>query len=194
MPFWRLVFDTFWCLVLDLVISTLSFKYFRRAKCLIYIKLCTFHVLKKNSARLQWYSCARHKAPGPLVDNEFFCILHSRRVWITSPYYLGVFISGGVDFQVKTQCDHLPTLSYEFWIMPQPRQKKSSNETELIITCVIYLTLRYLPLRKSDRHNVHTAILYGDNISWPNCTECPDKKNVQKSTLSLQSYWHYRLF
>ena len=23
--------------------------------------------VKKNNARLQWYSCARHKAPGPLV-------------------------------------------------------------------------------------------------------------------------------
>ena len=44
-----------------------SFKYFNRAKCLIYINLCIFRV-KKNSAGLQWYSCARYKAPGPLVD------------------------------------------------------------------------------------------------------------------------------
>ena len=29
--------------------------------------MCTFRALKKNNARLQWYSCARHKAPGPLV-------------------------------------------------------------------------------------------------------------------------------
>ena len=44
----------------------LPFKYIYGAKCLIYIHLCTFHV-KENSARLQWYSCARYKAPGPLV-------------------------------------------------------------------------------------------------------------------------------
>ena len=44
----------------------LPFKYFYGAKCLIYSNLCTFHV-KENSARLQWYSCARYKAPGPLV-------------------------------------------------------------------------------------------------------------------------------
>ena len=44
-----------------------SFKYFNGAKFLIYINLCTFHV-KKNSARLQWYSCARYKTPGPLVN------------------------------------------------------------------------------------------------------------------------------
>ena len=37
-PFWRLVFEKCWCRVLD------------------------FHV-KKNSARLQWYSYARYKAP-----------------------------------------------------------------------------------------------------------------------------------
>ena len=43
-----------------------SFKYFNGAKCFIYINLCTFYV-KKNSSRLQWYSCARYKAPGPLV-------------------------------------------------------------------------------------------------------------------------------
>ena len=43
-----------------------SFKYFNGAKCLIYINLCTFHV-KKNSSRLQRYSCARYKAPGPQV-------------------------------------------------------------------------------------------------------------------------------
>ena len=48
-------------------IHIFSFKYFSDPKCLIYINLCTFDVLKKNSARLQWYSCARHKAPGPLV-------------------------------------------------------------------------------------------------------------------------------
>ena len=66
-PFWRLGFDTFWCCVLDLVIfSYFLSNIFNGAKCLIYINLCTFHV-KKNSARLQWYSCARYKAPGPLV-------------------------------------------------------------------------------------------------------------------------------
>ena len=70
-PFWCSTYS-FWhvlvsCIVLGhfhLVI--LPFKYFYGAKCLIYINLCTFHV-KENSARLQWYSCARYKAPGPLV-------------------------------------------------------------------------------------------------------------------------------
>ena len=60
------VFDTFWCSVLDLVISTYFLSNILMGQCLIYINLCTFHV-KKNSARLQWYSCARYKAPGPLV-------------------------------------------------------------------------------------------------------------------------------
>ena len=49
------------------LVHLFSFKYFNGEKCLIYINLCTFHV-KKNSARLQWYSCARYKAPGPLVQ------------------------------------------------------------------------------------------------------------------------------
>ena len=45
----------------------LPFKYFYGAKCLIYINLFTFHV-NENSARLQRYSRARYKAPGPLVS------------------------------------------------------------------------------------------------------------------------------
>ena len=65
-PFWCLVFDIFWCCVLDLVIFSTYFNHVNGAKCLIHINLCTFHV-KKNSTRLQWYSCARYKAPGPLV-------------------------------------------------------------------------------------------------------------------------------
>ena len=65
--FWRLVFDIVWCCILELVISTYFLSNILMGeKCLIYINLCTFHV-KKNSARLQWYSCARYKAPGPLV-------------------------------------------------------------------------------------------------------------------------------
>ena len=81
-PFWCLVFDMFWCCtVLDLVIST-YFNHVAGAKCLIYIKLCTESDLfpflfscilkKKNSTRLQWYSCARYKAPGPLVQKVVF--------------------------------------------------------------------------------------------------------------------------
>ena len=75
-PFWCLVFDMFWCCaVLDLVIST-YFNHVNGAKCLIHINLCTESdlfpfifscIYKKNSTRLQWYSCARYKAPGPLV-------------------------------------------------------------------------------------------------------------------------------
>ena len=73
-PLGLLFFDMFWCCtVLDLVIST-YFNPVNGAKCLIHINLCTesdlfpFHVFKKkNSTRLQWYSCARYKAPGPLV-------------------------------------------------------------------------------------------------------------------------------
>ena len=49
-------------------ILTLSFWLVYWTKCLIYINVCTFHV-KENSARLQWYSCARYKAPGPLVGS-----------------------------------------------------------------------------------------------------------------------------
>ena len=60
------VFDTFWFRVLDLVISTYFLSNILMGQCLIYINLCTFHE-KKNSTRLQWYSCARYKAPGPLV-------------------------------------------------------------------------------------------------------------------------------
>ena len=74
-PFWRLVFDTIWCCVLDLVISTYFLSnIFNGETCLIYINLCTFHV-KKNSARLQWYSCARYKAPGPLVFKRTILLL-----------------------------------------------------------------------------------------------------------------------
>ena len=66
-PFWCLVFDMFWCCALDLVIST-YLNHVNGTKCLININLCTFHVIqKKNSTRLQWYSCTRYKAPGPLV-------------------------------------------------------------------------------------------------------------------------------
>ena len=60
--FWHVLVS---CIGLGLS-NLFSFKYFNGAKCLIYINLCTFHV-KKNRARLQWYSCARYKAPGPLV-------------------------------------------------------------------------------------------------------------------------------
>ena len=67
-PFWRLVFDAFLVSCIGLSHFYLfSFKYFSGAKCSVYINLCTFRALKKNNARLQWYSCARHKAPGPLV-------------------------------------------------------------------------------------------------------------------------------
>ena len=75
-PFWCLVFDMVWCCtVLDLVIST-YFNHVNGAKCLIHINLCTESdlfpflfscILNKNSTRLQRYSCARYKAPGPLV-------------------------------------------------------------------------------------------------------------------------------
>ena len=65
-----LAVSCFWCVLMSCIglshFHLFSFKYFDGAKCLIYINLCTFHV-KKNSARLQWYSCARYKAPGPLV-------------------------------------------------------------------------------------------------------------------------------
>ena len=71
-PFWCLVFDIFWCCVLDLVIFSTYFNHVNGAKCLIHINLCTFHV-KKNSTRLQWYSCARYKAPGPLVWSQGKC-------------------------------------------------------------------------------------------------------------------------
>ena len=63
------------CTVLDLVIST-YFNHVNGAKCLIHINLCAESdlfpflfscIYKKNSTRLQWYSCARYKAPGPLV-------------------------------------------------------------------------------------------------------------------------------
>ena len=50
----------------------LPFKYIYGAKCLIFIHVCTFHV-KENSARLQWYSCARYKAPWSLVVLSHFC-------------------------------------------------------------------------------------------------------------------------
>ena len=75
-PFQCLVFDMFWCCtVLDFVIST-YLNHVNGAKCLIHINLCTESdlfpflfscILKENSTRLQWYSCARYKAPGPLV-------------------------------------------------------------------------------------------------------------------------------
>ena len=65
-PFWCLVFDMFWCCVLDLAIST-YFNHVNGAKCLIHINLCTSCIQKKNSTRLQWYSCARYKTPEPLV-------------------------------------------------------------------------------------------------------------------------------
>ena len=60
--FWHVLV---WCIGLS-HFHFLPFKYFYGAKCLIYINLCTFHV-KENGARLQWYSCAWYKAPGPLV-------------------------------------------------------------------------------------------------------------------------------
>ena len=80
-PFWCLVFDMFWCCtVLDLVIST-YFNHVNGSKCLIHINLCTESDLfpflfsciqKKNSTRLQWYSCARYKAPGSLVSSQVY--------------------------------------------------------------------------------------------------------------------------
>ena len=67
-PFWCLVFDMFCVVYWTWSFPLLPLKYFYGAKCLIYIYLYTFHV-KENSARLQWYSCARYKAPGPLVSS-----------------------------------------------------------------------------------------------------------------------------
>ena len=70
------IFDTFWCCVLDLShFHLLPSKYFYEKKCLIYINLHTFHV-KVNSARSQWYSCARYKAPGPLVKSHLQLYTH----------------------------------------------------------------------------------------------------------------------
>ena len=70
--------SSFWHILVSCIglshIHIFSFKYFSGSKCLIYINLCTFNVLKKNSARLQWYSCARHKAPGPLVFILSVCL------------------------------------------------------------------------------------------------------------------------
>ena len=65
-PFWSIVFTCIGLCIGRSHFDLFSFKYFNGAKCLISINLCTFHV-KKNSARLQWYSCARYKAPGALV-------------------------------------------------------------------------------------------------------------------------------
>ena len=62
--FWHILVSCMWLSHFHLLPS----KYIYGAKCLIYIHLCTFHV-KENSARLQWYSCARYKAPGPIVSS-----------------------------------------------------------------------------------------------------------------------------
>ena len=67
---WKATEVYFWHVLMSCIglnhFHLFSFKYFNWTKYLIYMNLCTFHV-KKNSARLQWYSCARYKAPGPLV-------------------------------------------------------------------------------------------------------------------------------
>ena len=67
---------SFWHILVSCIglFHLLPFKYFYGAKCLIYINLCTFHV-KENSARLQWYSCARYKAPGPLGKVELWPLM-----------------------------------------------------------------------------------------------------------------------
>ena len=65
--FWHILVSCMWLSHFHLLV--LPFKYIYDAKCLIYIHLCTFYV-KENSARLQWYSCARYKDPGPLVSNQ----------------------------------------------------------------------------------------------------------------------------
>ena len=70
-PFWCQGFDIVWCRVRLSYFDLFSFKYFNGATCLIFINLCTFHV-KKNSARLQWYSCARYKTLGPLFFSFHF--------------------------------------------------------------------------------------------------------------------------
>ena len=80
-PFWRHVFDMVWCIGLC-YFDFFSFKYSNKAKCLIYINLCTFHV-KKNSLSLQWYSCARYKAPEPLVTLCLFPFVLTSMVFQT---------------------------------------------------------------------------------------------------------------
>ena len=111
-PFWCLLFYILWCCtVLDLVIST-YFNHVNGAKSLIHINLCTESDLfpflfsciwKKSSTRLQWYSCARYKAPGPLVWKFYFwtfatektlndITLHSRQCTFTFPIFSFEFV------------------------------------------------------------------------------------------------------
>ena len=84
--FWHILVSCMWLSHFHL----LPFKYIYGAKCLIYIHLFTFHV-KENSARLQWYSCARYKAPGPLVH----CIMKYR-----------AFTCNGWSAFIKLSCDY----------------------------------------------------------------------------------------
>ena len=69
-----------------------SFKYFNGARWLICINLCTFHV-QKNSARLQWYSCARYKAPLPLrgsVKNKWELLYIRQTITSMGPFCLNI--------------------------------------------------------------------------------------------------------
>ena len=95
----------------------LPFKYFYGAKCFIYINLCTFHV-KENSARLQWYSCARYKAPGPLVFKWYHFQFSYNDFFKNSRIYKCVHI----------HCTPYTCINWTWFKSPKMSKKKKKKE------------------------------------------------------------------